>query len=393
MRILILTNYFYPEIGAAPSRIYNMAKGLIRKNNSVEVISPMPNYPTGKIFKNYKNKLFNSELINGIKTYQYFIYPSKSSNPILRLFSMCSFAVSFWFSIFHLMNKKQIDLVIIQNSPLLVSFSGIILFKKIFGRKIVLNISDLWPGSAVDLGVIGKGLTYKILKKIEHFNYKNSDAFLGQSQVILDEIKFFIKKPNFLYRNLQPDIIIKKRKYVKRKKLIYAGLLGVAQDVLGIIKNVNFKKISLDFHIYGDGNQKKEILEFIKKSNLTNIKYFGLISKRELLSQFKNYDFSIAPLKTNIKGAVPSKIFECINNTIPIIYLGKGEASKIINKYKVGYVLEPGDYNNLEHLLKEISNISNIQYEKLIENCYKAKLETFNFEKQIIKLNLFLNEM
>lgn len=393
MRILILTNYFYPEIGAAPSRIYNMAKGLISKDNTVEVISPMPNYPTGKVFKNYKNKLFNSELINGIKTYQYFIYPSKSSNPILRLFSMFSFAFSFWFSIFHLTNNKQIDLVIIQNSPLLVSFSGIILFNKIFGRKIILNVSDLWPGSAVDLGVLGKGLTYKILKKIEHFNYKNSYAFLGQSQVILDEIKLIIKKPNFLYRNLQPDIIIKKRKSVKRKKLIYAGLLGVAQDVLGIIKNVNFKNINIDFHIYGDGNQKNEIIAFIKKSNLSNIKYFGLISKIDLLSQYKNYDFSIAPLKTNIKGAVPSKIFECINNIIPIIYLGKGEASEIINKYKVGYVLAPGDYNKLQHLLKEISHISDLHYDQLIENCFKAKLETFNFENQIIKLNSFLNEM
>jgi uncharacterized tellurite resistance protein B-like protein len=55
--------------------------------------------------------------------------------------------------------------------------------------------------------------------------------------------------------------------------------------------------------------------------------------------------------------------------------------------------LAPGDYNKLQHLLKEISHISDLHYDQLIENCFKAKLETFNFENQIIKLNSFLNEM
>lgn len=392
MRILILTNYFYPEIGAAPSRIYNMANGLKNCKHDIEVIAPLPNYPTGKIFKKYLKKLYNIEYINNIKTYQYYIYPSTSINSISRLFSMCSFALSFWLSVFHLKNKKSIDCVIIQNSPLLVSFSGVFLFKKILKRRIVLNVSDLWPGSAVDLGVLKEGFTFNILKKIEHYNYKNSDSILGQSSDIINEIKLFVNKPFFIYRNLQPNVEIKNKTNNKRRRILYAGLLGVAQDVLSILKNINFVEINMDFHIYGDGNQKEEIVKLISNSKITNVKYLGLLPKEELLSKLINYDFSIAPLKIHIRGAVPSKIFECINNNIPIVYLGGGEAAEIINTHKIGYVLNSSDFNGLEKLLIEISNIPAEDYLNLVNNCNKAKLEIFNFEKQINDLNYFLHE-
>ena len=87
-KIVIISNYYPPEMGAAASRIKNLADALKEKGNMVSIISPLPNYPQGKIFKNYKNKFYFKEIIDGIEVKRFWIFPSKSQKAIIRLFSM-----------------------------------------------------------------------------------------------------------------------------------------------------------------------------------------------------------------------------------------------------------------------------------------------------------------
>ena len=115
---------------------------------------------------------------------------------------MFSFAVSLWLFAFNYKSIKNTNLVIVQHSPLFVSFSAIVLFKKLLRKKIILNVSDLWPLSALELGVVKKGNFYNMLEFFQKFNYNNTYSFIGQSKEILSQISSFNNKPKFLYRNV-----------------------------------------------------------------------------------------------------------------------------------------------------------------------------------------------
>ena len=116
-RVLIISNYYPPEIGAASNRIKNLAEGLVLANMEVTVICPLPNYPKGIVFPKYKGKFKASEERNGVFIKRYWLYPSKSKNSFIRLFSMLSFAVTIWSAVFSLIRKKP-NLCIINSPPL-----------------------------------------------------------------------------------------------------------------------------------------------------------------------------------------------------------------------------------------------------------------------------------
>ena len=83
-------------MGAAANRIKNLADGLINKSNHVEVVCPLPNYPTGEVLKNYRNKIVVAESIDSGAVNRFWIFPSNSKNTLIRLLSMASFALSIW---------------------------------------------------------------------------------------------------------------------------------------------------------------------------------------------------------------------------------------------------------------------------------------------------------
>lgn len=391
-KILIISNYFPPEIGAASSRIYQLALNL-KSHYDVEVVCPFPNYPTGKIIGEYSG-FYNKEIINEIICHRLFIYPSNSSSSIKRLVSMISFALSIWILLFKKSSYK-FEKVIIQNSPLIVSFSAIILFRKLLSKLIVLNVSDLWPQSAIDLGAMKKeSFVHKVFKLIEKFNYYNSDKVIGQSKYIIDHILSFYNRPNFLYRNV-PQIEINSNNLLKKNQpisFIYAGLLGVAQGVLEIVKMMSKLNLDFQFDIYGDGNQKQKIQEFISKNPHTKIKFHGSIPKADLQLILGQYHYSFVPLVTDIKGAFPSKIFELIMHQVPVIYIGDGEAKEYLISKNLGYCLHPDEINKLPSLISTIFNLHKKNHKTLVNNCKITLKKDLNFNIQFTKFLKFLNE-
>ena len=276
------------------------------------------------------------------------------------------------------------DVVIIQNSPLLVSFSAMLLFKGIFKRKVVLNVSDIWPLSGLQLGAITKGRIYNIMDKIANYNYRHADIIVGQSNEILSFINNIVAKPQFLYRNLpkiNTSIESKDQKY-PTFRVVYAGLLGVAQGVLHLIQQVDFQKLGIDFDIYGKGNEEQEIIAFINKNPNCRVHYKGHLSNDELNKTITRYHASIVPLQSRIIGAVPSKIFELMHFQIPILFCGGGEGAEIVKEFSVGLISEPGDYQQLYYNLSLIKNISSTEYEKFVENCSVASQKAFSFDHQ-----------
>ncbi len=396
-KILIVSFYYAPELGAAPSRITNMAEGLHKEGNEVDVLTCLPNYPKGRIFEGYRRRYVKRETREDIRLFRFWTFATVSRNPFLRILNMLSFSFMLWGFAWRIRRIRRYDFVIVQSPPIMVAHSAIFLFRKIFRKKVVLNVSDLWPLSAVDLGAVREGSFYhKLLLRMERFIYRNAYAIQGQSNEILDHVRTFCPdKPLFLYRNLQrtaPAIGKNIDNRTPAFRIVYAGLLGVAQDILSLISAVDFKALGAELHLYGGGNQTEKIENYIREHDC-NVYYHGYWPKEKIAGELGKYSASIVPLAVNIKGAVPSKIFDLLPVGVPILLCGSGEAAKIVEEYGFGYASRPQDYETLSQNIRRLKELSAEDYLRLQSNCLTAAQTDFSFDAQMGRYAGFLHEL
>jgi glycosyltransferase involved in cell wall biosynthesis len=254
-------------------------------------------------------------------------------------------------------------------------------------------VSDLWPLSAVELGAVREGTLYhKILLHAERFLYRHATACQGQGQEILDHIQAFgYGKPLFLYRNLKPSTVAGNNSPPRRDtfKIVYAGLLGVAQNILSIVRHIDFKALGAELHIYGGGNQTLQIQQYVNQHDC-GIIYHGYQPKETINSVLEQYHASIVPLSVRIKGAVPSKIFDLLPHGIPILFSGGGEGENIIKAHGFGLVSPPGDSETLKCNIIKMKEMSDDDYRQMRLNCINASLKEFSFEQQMKKYKEFV---
>jgi hypothetical protein len=231
---------------------------------------------------------------------------------------------------------------------------------------------------------------------MERFVYHHASACQGQSQEIINHVKSFgIKKPFFLYRNLQPDVSnVNDNVSIDRSclKLVYAGLLGIAQDILGMIEHINFKELGAELHIYGGGNQAEAIEAYVKTHDC-GVLFHGYKPKDEITHILSTFHASIVPLVVSIKGAVPSKIFDLLPHGTPILFCGSGEGEHIVTSYGFGFVSTPSDYDMLKENISKLKSLSDVEYLSLRKNCQDASKGEFSFDEQLLRYYVFLESL
>jgi len=386
--ILIISNYYPPEKGAAANRIEQLALKLDQNGYQVSVISPLPNYPKGELFPEYKGKFSVTEKIQNITLKRLWIYPSNSSNIFKRIVSTLSFSTTLFL---YLLFAKIPQKVIVQSPPLLLSFTAVLALW-IRRKKIILNVSDLWPTAAIELEVLKKNsISHKILLFIERFIYKKATHIFGQSNEIIVHIhSIFPEKKCFLYRNY-PDHFVENISEEKQTssepiKLFYAGLLGVAQGVFELLQHLELNNLNIELHIFGDGAEKTEILNFLNQNHLKNVIFHGMLERKVLHETLQNLDIALVPLKTRIYGSVPSKIFEYSTLGFPVLYFGGGEGENIVEENNLGWVVPVEDFNGLNNAIKEISLIEKNEIQVLKKQIFLHAKMNFSLDEQIKKL-------
>ena len=376
MKIAILTQYYKPEMGAPQNRLYEMAVGLKKCGADITIITGMPNYPTGKIFKEYRGKWFCKESLDEIDVFRFWLFASNVKRVLPRVLSMLSFSFSVLFSLKYV-RKKRFDFIIVESPPLTLGVSGYFL-SKTCKSKMIMNISDLWPLSARELGVLTDGVIYRILEKLECFLYKKSVACMGQSQEIVSYVSQHGASQAYLFRNgVTPERfqnISNKKKTNGNLIIVYAGLLGVAQGILEICQKIDFKSLGAEFHIYGAGGEQYLIEEFLMTNSERGIFFHGRVSRDEIPGLLKQADVTLIPLVKNIFGAVPSKIYESMAAGVPILFAGEGEGQKLIENIKLIRS------NDIDMLRKR-------------ENCKNAAENLFNRPRQIKALFQYLSQL
>ena len=382
--ILIISNYYPPEKGAAANRIEQLALKLNQNKYKVSIICPLGNYPKGELFDEYKGKFSVTENRDGIKVKRLWIYPSVSKNLLVRIISVLSFSITLFF---YLLFKKIPKKVVVQSPPLLLSFISIFVLS-LKNKKIILNISDLWPLAAIELNALKRGsFSHKFSLFLERFIYRKATLVLGQSNEIIDHVQFLIpEKKCFLYRNF-PDHNVTELEFKTEEnqpiKIFYAGLLGIAQGVFELCQKIDLKGLNIEFHIFGDGAEKTQIEALISSKKEPQIFFHGMLERKELHQQLKSFDVAIVPLKTRIYGSVPSKIFEYGSLGLPILYFGGGEGETIVNNNNLGWVASVGNYADLNEKLRIISGGEKSELDIIKKQIFKVAQKEFNLDNQM----------
>lgn len=382
--ILIISNYYPPEKGAAANRIEQLALKLHQNNYRVSVVCPLGNYPKGELFPEYKGKFSVTENRDNITVKRLWIYPSVSKNIFVRIVSVLSFSLCL---LAYLLFRKTPKKVVVQSPPLLLSFLSVMVLS-LKNKKIILNISDLWPLAAIELKAVKAGsFSHKVSLFMERFIYKKTTVIIGQSEEIITHVKtLFPSKKAFLYRNFpdhKSDAFTLKTIENEPTKLFFAGLLGIAQGVSELCKQIDLKDLNIELHLFGDGAEKAAIESLIADGKNPKIVYHGMMDRKALHETLQTFDIALVPLKTRIYGSVPSKIFEYTALGFPVLYFGGGEGETIVEENHLGWVAAVGNFEALNEKLVAIAQLNKADLALMKTRIFNKAQLAFDLDNQL----------
>ena len=401
MRILFITDNFPPEVNAPATRTFEHCKEWVQKGDRVTVITCAPNFPKGKVYEGYKNKLFQKEEIEGIEVIRVWSYISANEGFAKRILDFLSFAfMAFWVGLF-----KKAD-VIIGTSPQFFTTWTAETLSFIKRKPWVFELRDLWPESIKAVGAIsGDSKIFKTLEKIELRLYKRS------SRVISVTNSF---KENLISRGIDGDKIRVVRnganleRFSKRERhrlweeklglkdkfvIGYVGTHGMAHKLDFILRSWPKERLDLHLLLMGDGAEKMKLQKLAIELNICNITFLDSMSKEDVPDILSLMDVSLVPLKKSdlFKTVIPSKIFENSAMQIPILLGVEGESAEIVNKFGAGLCFEP---ENKTSFVERLTILKEDQ--ELYMNCQKGCLnlaKSFNRKKMAEDMRNYLLEI
>jgi glycosyltransferase involved in cell wall biosynthesis len=410
MNILILTQYYPPETGAPQNRLHSLALNLKLCDVNVNVLTAMPNYPKMEIFEGYKGIKRKIETIEGIEIVRTSIYVSKSKGLINRLINYFSFV---WSSALSVKMLKPVDFILCESPPLFLGISAIYLSRRL-NAKLIFNVSDLWPESAEKLSIVKNRLMLRLAYMLEAYIYKKSFLVTGQTQGIVNDINERfpnvptywlpngVDKELYLATNKKDENWISQYNLQEKNLYIYAGIIGHAQGLEVIMKakqwliqNAKNECKNIEFVIIGDGPEIEKLKKLNEHLN-TKIIFISNVSKQKVISMLKSATACIVPLKKLdlFLGAIPSKIFDPLALSIPILLGVDGEARKIfIEQANGGLYFEPENEVELAKSVLFIERNPALSKKMGADGCYfveqhfDRKNIALSFKMHIDKLN------
>ena len=398
MKILIITQYFWPE----NFRVNELAEELVGLGHKVKILTGYPNYPKGEIypdFINFKSKFNNYK---GSKVVRVPIIPRKK-NKLFLMLNYGSFLFSSIFFGYLKLRKEKFDIIFtFQLSPVTIGITSTF-FSFIKKCPNIFWILDLWPDTLVGLGIIKKNWQIKIFKYLVNWIYGNCDLILAQSKSILKEVNNYSSVKNntiyfpswgesdlFFNTNSPAPEIVSKNIFT----IIFAGNIGEAQDFPNVIKAIQYlaKKNISGFRliIIGGGSKKEWVKKEIKRLRIEN--YFEIYQSYPLDrmgSFFLHADALLVSLSNQkvFNMTIPGKIQFYLSSGIPIIGMICGEGAKVIRKSKSGYVCKSGDYKGLSRIILKMTKTEKSLLKVMGENGINFAKKEFSKTKLINKLN------
>jgi len=359
MRILLVTQYFPPETGAAQNRLSDLAKRLASAGHEITVLTSMPNYPQGRIFEGYRGRLFLTENQDGLRILRTWAYVSQRRDFFARLLNYCSFALlAVWAGI------RQADkpaAIVVESPPLFLGVTGVLL-SRWYRSPMIFNVSDLWPKSAVAMGILHNRFLIRMASALENHIYRRAHAITGQTEGIVDDIRRRISSApvELITNGVDPERFAHpvagvreqlRSQYGFQDRFVvgYTGLHGLAYDldsILRVAARMQDRAPQMLFAFFGDGPAKQRCRELAEAQHLTNVQFFAPQPAASMPGLLSALDAAIIPLKNSsfFRGTLPSRLFECMAARLPVILaVVDGEARRLLERSGGGICVPPED--------------------------------------------------
>jgi glycosyltransferase involved in cell wall biosynthesis len=349
----------------------------------------MPNYPQGRLVDGYSGPVRREEK-DGLRIIRATLYPTKSLGLVRRLSSYLSFVASSFLAGSAFL--PRVDYLLTESPPLFLGPAGHAL-SRLKSARWIFNVSDLWPESAVRLGLIGEGRALRWSKKLEAFCYRKAWLVTGQSRGILDDItrRFPTVRSHHLSNGVDTDRFRPDRPVPPEREglgtddeciIVYAGLHGAAQGLEQILEAAARLELAQAYRIVfiGDGPEKERLIERAQALGLDNVRFLDPIPRERMPGVLAASDIGIACLKETIPGAVPSKIYETMGAGRPVVLVAGGEPAEIVRRCDCGFAVEPGETKMLVDVLGRLIENQSLR-RKMGARGREAALERFDRSK------------
>ncbi len=370
MKILFLTDNFPPEVNAPASRTFEHTREWVKAGHEVTVITCAPNFPKGKVYEGYSNKLFQTEWMDGVKVVRVWSYITANKGFLKRTIDFISFSItSFFAGLFY-----KADVIVATSPQFFTALSGRTLsfFKR---TPWVMEVRDLWPESIKTVGAMKDNAFIRYFEWEEKLCYRTAqkivvvtDSFkrvLINRGILADKIEVVKNGVNKdLFVPVEKDCGLIKELGLEHKKIVgYIGTHGMAHRldfILKVAKSVEGQN-NWHFILIGEGAEKTKLLKMKEDLGLSNVTMLDSVPKQEVARYISILDLALINLKKSdlFKTVIPSKIFENAGMEIPIIMGVEGEAKEIVEKYGAGLCFEPENEDDfIEKMSKLLDNSS-----------------------------------
>lgn len=370
MRILYVSQYFPPEMGAPSARVYELARYWSGMGHQVKVLTAFPNHPTGIIPPEYKGDIIRREFIDNIEVIRTWIFAAPNKGFVKRVMNYLSFPITA--VLLGTPMTGACDVVIATSPQFFVAAAGYIvsILKR---KKFIFEVRDLWPDSIEAVGAMSNKFILGVLRSIEEFLYRRANKIIAvaySTREILSKRNVPSSKidvvPNGADINLfrpgpKKNLIREKYGLAENDFVVsYIGTHGMAHGLKTVLDTALLvkDKNNIKFIFVGEGAEKGKLKETAKNYGLKSVQFIDQQSKDIIPYFYQASDACLVPLINQplFSAVIPSKMFEIMSCARPIILSVKGEACAMIEKANAGITIAPENPDQLANAILRLYN-------------------------------------
>jgi glycosyltransferase involved in cell wall biosynthesis len=296
------------------------------------------------------------------------IFPTQRADFLGRLANYFSFAFSA--SLLGTFLLRRCDYLIVESPPLFLGVAGLWLSWRT-RAAMVFNVSDLWPETAVRLGILRTGsVGHRLAAWLEGFCYRHAALVSGQTKTIVQNIaERFPDCRTYHFSNgvntraFHPD-----RRTAAARAIfapdaadacvaLYAGLHGLAQGLDRVLDAAETLRADpkLRLVLVGDGPAKDKLTQQASERGLSNVRFLDPLPSADVPPLVAAADIVLVPLATHIPGATPTTLYEAMASARPVVLVAGGEPAAFVREHRAGIVVAPGDGPGLVQALRTLA--------------------------------------